>query len=109
MKYLIMFFVLILISCSPHSNVRPNGIYKQLTTGECYSCKGIGRKDCGYCDGTGLGSMCLSCDGAGRVSYLGVWQKCYSCGGRGYYKCYTCKGKGWVKCNWCNGTGYVDR
>jgi len=77
------------------------------STNACYSCHGTGRIDCAMCQGTGLGSMCYNCQGAGRTyaEYIGSWQKCYSCGGKGYNKCYGCNGKGWIKCRKCNGKG----
>lgn len=115
---IVVLFICIFISCktSPYK-VPPGGYYVPESTPstyttkseplECFACQGTGRIDCSVCQGSGLGSMCYSCDGAGRIySQFGGWSKCYSCNGRGYSKCFSCSGRGQKKCFYCNGRGY---
>jgi tetratricopeptide (TPR) repeat protein len=75
------------------------------------------KKTCSFCDGSGEGIQCYSCNGTGIKTencftcngtgrgYSG--NKCLSCDGRGFKnsRCYFCNGKGYKPCTYCNGRG----
>lgn len=130
MKLYITFFSLcIFISCASTTTRQAPGGYvvpqstwgnalKDQSENSCFSCNGTGQSECFPCDrtgqrtcylcqGSGLGSMCYNCHGAGRIySEIFGWSKCSSCNGRGYGKCFSCGGRGLVKCMSCSGRGW---
>lgn len=72
----------------------------------CSFCNGTGEGlQCYSCNGTGIKTEnCFSCNGTGR-GYSG--NKCLNCDGRGFKnsRCYFCNGKGNKPCTYCNGRG----
>jgi len=101
-----IFSTVILLLCLTMACHRP--YYQTVPTNArpCLACGATGQLTCIRCQGSGLGMMCYTCQGAGRIYSYGTWYKCFTCGGRGYLKCNGCNGRGLVRCQYCNGRGY---
>lgn len=96
-------------------SLRQETLLRRVAAPSCPACAGVGRNDCGKCNGGGKvkcsnsrcvnGFVTVETGGNLAKAKQTTAEKCAICGGEGTIPCSECGGKGSVLCRKCGGSG----